>query len=209
MRTRPLAARGALGARAMSTSFSARTSRSVQPVRVREARDRVRVELARERGGAEQAEAEARALLVGPVDQRRAGLRGDESLGVRPQDSDGRHDAERAVEPASVGHGVDVRADRQRRPARRRRRGAPTGCRPRRARSTLRSRPGARRGTRAPRARSRSRRRAGRRPRPEVRRWSSRRSAITRSASIRRGSVKPRGRAGWPAPGNALRRRRA
>ena len=140
---------------------------------------------------------------------RTRGLRGDESPACARRTPTAAITPERPVEPAAVGDGVDVRADRQRRPRRRRRRGAPRGSRPRRARSRRRSPPGARRGMRAPRARSRSRRRAGRRPRPRCGAASSRRSAITRSASIRAGSVKPRGRAGWPAPGNALRRRRA
>ena len=63
--------------------------------------------------GAEQRAAEARALLVGPVDEphgdRRLAL-----LGQPSQHLDAAHDVEAAVEPAAVRHGVDVAADEQR-----------------------------------------------------------------------------------------------
>ena len=60
-------------------------------------------------GGAEQAAPEARALLVGPVDQAQP----DRALpvGVRAQRLERGHEPERAVEPAAGRHGVDVRAD--------------------------------------------------------------------------------------------------
>ena len=80
------------------------------PVRVAQVAHRVRIERARDGGGAEQAAAEARALLVRPVHERhRAGRRA--RLSERAQGLQGAHDAERAVEPAAVGHGVDVGAD--------------------------------------------------------------------------------------------------
>ena len=58
---------------------------------------------------AEQAAAEARALLVGPVDElerERARLGGERAQHLERGD-----DAERAVEPAAVGHRVEVAAD--------------------------------------------------------------------------------------------------
>ena len=62
---------------------------------------------------AEERAAEARALLVGPVDepdrQRRRALLGDP-----PQHLDAGDDVEAAVEPAAVRHRVDVAADQQR-----------------------------------------------------------------------------------------------
>ena len=76
---------------------------------VLEVADRVGVERARRGGGAEQAAPEARALLVGPVDQLQRD-RGRLAL-VRAQHLDRGQQAEAAVEPAAVRHGVDVRAD--------------------------------------------------------------------------------------------------
>ena len=68
---------------------------------------------ARRRGRAEERAAEARALLVGPVDEphreRRRALLGDP-----PQHLDAGHDVQAAVEPAAVRHRVDVAADQQR-----------------------------------------------------------------------------------------------
>ncbi len=61
---------------------------------------------------AEERPAEARPLLVGPVDepnrQRRLPVGGDP-----PQHLDARHDVEAAVEPAAVRHRIDVAADQQ------------------------------------------------------------------------------------------------
>ena len=65
------------------------------------------------RAGAEQRAAEARTLLVGPVDE----AHGDRRLALRgqaPQHLDAAHDVEAAVEPAAVRHRVDVPADEQR-----------------------------------------------------------------------------------------------
>ena len=62
---------------------------------------------------AEQAAAEARALLVGPVDE----AQGDRRRSVfrdAAQDLDPGDDVQRAVEPAAVRHGVDVAADEHR-----------------------------------------------------------------------------------------------
>ena len=79
-------------------------------VGIREVAHRVGIERPAGRGGAEEAAAETRALLVGPVDERdgagRRALRGD-----RAQRLERAHHAERAVQPAAVRHGVDVRAD--------------------------------------------------------------------------------------------------
>ena len=62
---------------------------------------------------AEERAAEARALLVGPVDEpdreRRLAFLGDPA-----QHLDARHDVQAAVEPAAVRHRVDVPADQQR-----------------------------------------------------------------------------------------------
>ena len=116
---------------------------------------------------------------------------------------------ERAVEPAAVGNGVDVRADGKRAAAVVRRRGAPRYSRPRRV--SLEAPISPRSSPRNARASSQVSVQATRcaPPSSEVRRASSRRSAITRSASIRPLGVKPRDRAGWPAQGSAPRRRRA
>ena len=68
---------------------------------------------ARRRRRAEQRAAEARALLVGPVDEphghRRLALLGDPAQHLDP----GQH-VEAAVEPAAVRHRVHVAADQQR-----------------------------------------------------------------------------------------------
>jgi hypothetical protein len=79
-------------------------------VRVRERGDGGGIERARDGRAAEQAASEARALLVGEVDQRHRPSR--PASGGRTQHLHPRHYAECAVEPASVRHGVDVRADR-------------------------------------------------------------------------------------------------
>ena len=71
---------------------------------------RVGVERAGHGGGAEEAAAEARALLVGPVHERdRAGRRALSR--DRAQRLESGHDAERPIQPAAVRHRVDVRAD--------------------------------------------------------------------------------------------------
>ena len=67
------------------------------------------LERARGGGRAQQGAPEARALLVGPVDQLQRDLR--RLALVRPQHLERREQAEAAVEPAAVGHRVDVRAD--------------------------------------------------------------------------------------------------
>ena len=109
--------------RSRSTPWAASASGSAVPSRSRQPAHAVRVERAGAGARAEQAAAEARALLVGPVHelhgQRRRGL-----VGERAQHLERRDDVERAVQPAAVGHGVEVAADdhaalgvaRQRRP---------------------------------------------------------------------------------------------
>ena len=92
-----------------STSFSFSASGQRDALGVLEVADRVGFQRAGGGGRAEQAAAEARALLVGPVDQlqrdrRRLAL-------VRAQHLDRGQQPEAAVEPAAVRHGVDVRAD--------------------------------------------------------------------------------------------------
>ena len=65
-----------------------------------------------EGGGAEERAAEARAFLVGPVDQ--ADGEGRTAIGVAGdggEDFERGDDAERAVEPAAVGDGVEVAAE--------------------------------------------------------------------------------------------------
>ena len=65
-----------------------------------------------EGGGAEEAAAEARAFLVGPVDD--ADGEGRAAVGVagdRGEDFERGDDAERAVEPAAVGDGVEMAAE--------------------------------------------------------------------------------------------------
>jgi hypothetical protein len=74
--------------------------------------DRPRIEGARHGRAPEQAAAEARSLLVGEVHERGAVRR---ALGRgAAQDLQRRHHAEGPVQPAPAGHGVDVRADRER-----------------------------------------------------------------------------------------------
>ena len=77
-------------------------------VAVLEVADLVDVERPRAGGRAEQAAPEARALLVGPVDE--AQPHGPFLLRVRAQRLERGEDPERAVEPAARRHGVDVRA---------------------------------------------------------------------------------------------------
>ena len=80
---------------------------------VGQAAQHVDVERADTRRRAEQAAAEPGTLLVGPVDQgdrdRRSTVRGDGSKQLQPG-----HHAERAVEPATLRHAVEVAADHQR-----------------------------------------------------------------------------------------------
>ena len=65
------------------------------------------------RRGPDQAAAEPRALLVGPVDEAHAdGQRAAATLQLS-HDLEGGEQAEDAVQPAAVGDGVDVRADDQ------------------------------------------------------------------------------------------------
>ena len=61
----------------------------------------------------EEAPAEARALLVCPVDEANRHLRGS-FLGDPPDDLDAGHQVEGSVEPAAVRHRVDVAADQHR-----------------------------------------------------------------------------------------------
>ena len=86
-----------------------------------------------DRRAAEEAAAEARALLVGEVDERERPRRRRAALRPGPQHPDRRHHPEGAVEPAAVGHRVEVRAEHQGR-LRARPRGSPRGCPPRRTR---------------------------------------------------------------------------
>ena len=78
---------------------------------VEEIADVVGIERAGGGRGAEEAAAEARALLVGPVDEadldRRRRVRG----GQRAHDAERGEEAERAVEPAAGRDRVDVRSD--------------------------------------------------------------------------------------------------
>ena len=76
---------------------------------VLEVADLVDLERAGAGRGAEQAAAEARALLVGPVDEAQPDRA--VAFGVLAQDLKGGEQPQRAVEPAAGGHGVDVRAD--------------------------------------------------------------------------------------------------
>ena len=92
-----------------SMSFSLQRVGERDALVVLEVAHGVGLERARGGGGAEQRAPEARALLVGPVDQlqrdrRRLAL-------VAAEDLERRAHAEAAVEPAAVRHGVDVRAD--------------------------------------------------------------------------------------------------
>src|SRR5262249_10228779 len=72
-----------------------------------------RIEAARRGRAAEEAAAEPRALLVGPVHQREGA--GWALPYARPgtENAEPAHHAAGSVEPAAVRHGVDVRADRQ------------------------------------------------------------------------------------------------
>jgi hypothetical protein len=73
----------------------------------------VRIERSRAGARAEEAAAEPRALLVGPVDEPdRCGW--GAVLGDPAENLDGGHHVERAVEPAAVRDGVDVTADYKR-----------------------------------------------------------------------------------------------
>ena len=116
----------------MSTPCSASTAGRALPSLVGQPAQDVDVERAHRRRAAEQAAAEAGALLVGPVDEGDGDRRGAVG-GERPQQLEPGHHAERAVEPAALGHAVEVAADDEH-VVGRRRAGPPTGCRRRRCR---------------------------------------------------------------------------
>ena len=120
-RRRSRAATRASSARSRSTPCSRSASGQRDAVRVAPLPQLVLVgHRAGRRRRAEERAAEARALLVGPVDEphgeRRRAVGGDP-----PQHLDAGHDVQAAVEPAAVRHRVDVPADQQR----------PLGARPR------------------------------------------------------------------------------
>ena len=96
----------------MSTPCSASTSGSLLPSLSVKPAEHVDVERADAGRRSEQAAAEPGALLVGPVDQR-DGDRRRAVRGERSQQLQTRHHAERAVEPAALGHAVEVAADDQ------------------------------------------------------------------------------------------------
>ena len=74
----------------------------------------VQIEVARTGGASEQALAEARAFLVGPVDESDGDRRVAAVLRVdAAEDFDPGENVEAAVEPAAVGHGIQVAADEQ------------------------------------------------------------------------------------------------
>ena len=104
----------ASSARSRSTPCSRSASGSAMPVRVAALAQLVLIgHRAGGRRRAEERAAEARPLLVGPVDEPH----GERRLPVGrdpPQHLDARHDVEAAVEPAAVRHRVDVPADEQR-----------------------------------------------------------------------------------------------
>ena len=163
----------------------------------------------RPRRAAEQAAAEPRALLVGPVDEderRAAGSpirRGGSQRPRRRPSRRARRRASRRSERSRGGSRRRAPAPPARLPA-----ATPRGCRRRRAAARARSRRAARRGTPAPRARSRSSRaRCAPRSSP-VRRASSRRSAITRAASIPVSCRLSLALRASPGRGSARRRRR-
>ncbi len=81
-------------------------------VLVREVLDLVDLERSGEGGRAEQAAPEARALLVREVDEL-DGARGRPERRLLAQDLDGGHHAERAIQPATPRHGIDVRSEQR------------------------------------------------------------------------------------------------
>ena len=138
---------------------------------------------------AEERAAEARALLVGPVDEPHRHSRLP-VLGEPPHHLDPGHHVQAAVEPAAVRHRVDVAADQHRPVSDLRRAASTTGCPPRRARTRAAGRPASRAATPAPRPRCPSRRLAARRSRrrsaraaPSARRRFSRDPAARRDAN--------------------------
>ena len=61
---------------------------------------------------AKQAAAEARAFFIGPIDQANRDRRTSVVLvGESAQDFERRHHAQAAVEPAAVGHGIEMAAE--------------------------------------------------------------------------------------------------
>ena len=78
-------------------------------VAIAQVTDLVDLERAGAGGRTEQAATEARALLVGPVDEPKAN--GPARAGLRAQRAQRAEDAERAVEPTARRHGVHVGAD--------------------------------------------------------------------------------------------------
>ena len=73
--------------------------------------DLVGVQRARASRRAEQAAAEPRPLLVGPVNESHPDRRRRSGSGELPDGLERGQQPERTVEPAAVGHGVDVRPD--------------------------------------------------------------------------------------------------
>jgi hypothetical protein len=90
-------------------AVSGQRVRQCRPVAVGQAAHRVGVERARAGARAHQAAAEARALLVGPVDQLQADVAW--LVRERAQHLEAADHVERAVEPAAVRDRVDVAAD--------------------------------------------------------------------------------------------------
>ena len=149
--------------RSSSTPFSAqRVAIETPPSASRSSRDLVRVERPRERRAPEEAAAEARALLVGPVDERQratvAALRSP-PMPAPPRAPAITPSAPSSQPPSGTESTCEPTAERRlpRRP-----RDRPRRFPPRRARARGPARRGARRGAPAPGARSRSSRRAGR-----------------------------------------------
>ena len=88
--------------------------RQADAVLVLESAGFAEVEMPRTGGGTEEALAEARPFLIGPIDQADGDGRFAVELGVdAPKNLDARQEIKAAVEPAAVGHRVDMAADEQ------------------------------------------------------------------------------------------------
>ena len=163
-----------------SMPFSCERVRERDALGVLEVADGVRVERAGGGGRAEQAAAEARALLVGPVDQLQRDLRASRPCGrAAPRARRRRRGSRRA----SRRSGRRRCASRRRRSCRSRPESSPTGFRRRRARPSRRSPRACRAATRAPCASPRSTRAGAPRPASPVSSLSSCRSLSGRSQS--------------------------